>query len=1274
MKLFTDLKMKYSEMTSGRKNKAETDDSTEQVYDALTPVIMKDARTEEYFTALNYAFSKNQVRNIAVTGPYGAGKSTVILSYLDERKKNDFISVSLADFSLSGKDLEPPKNAEIELSILQQILYKEDKSTLPDSRIDRIQKRDKKHIFGIFLSSLSIVLPLFLFSLSVMPKKILSYYGADEKTLAYVENAFPERLVMGVTLALISLFFTVRVASKAGFFDKKLKLSKIAFLQASADVSAQESSSLLNNCLDEIVYFFSRSRSKVVVFEDLDRLGNSEIFVKLREINQIINNKIRNEPVRFIYACRDDIFLGSDVRTKFFDFILPVVPVLDSRNAYTHLRNKLKDFPVRDSVLLKQTSLYISDMRSLKNIANEYNVFRRVVDENKNEAKIFSVIFYKNVYAQDYNLTDKKSGVLFSYIKDYRLGKLHENYFNSLDERKSELEKKVQRLEKETASSDADVRKEIICRYISEALWATLYFSQSQHGRSHAAAFTPEQLHSDESSFLSFFNGCSKCYIGYDAYRNNGYNPVYHSFEVDVSDVENEYKKRAELVLSDRRQEYQNTLSYLNDANEKIRIRNSITLAELTLLIGEKKFTQIAEGYIEEGSSPDILDGKQLETLQTGFLRGGFEVLYYLLTNGYIMQDYMMFRSIFQEGTISANDNDYIKAVGRFTGCKEVNDSFSLDSEKEVITELAEQHYIYREGALHHQIVTYLMKAPTSINSGYLAVMISKLFEKKPHEIISVFDALASRFIHSESFKDFIICALEKNGYLDRMLSFLQSSEPAPVQINIIINMIAFVKPATSDNPKNYRKFVEEQGFGLVSRLDENTFQPFMDNIRKLGVIYSDVILPGTDTETRALDYIAEYGMYRFDKANFRTVVAGLLAKDNVICEDVDARPLSLVTDSGLPQVKSRIDSNSDVFVREIFICSDESSSAIVEMLLHDTLSDEEKTEILEQMQFTLPDLKAFGDDFLATDEGRSWRDLFFLHDHVEPHWTSLLEYLHQECDQAVLTGFIERHADALGMEQVALTDDGDEKLLYERIICDDDLSETAYKAVLHALPVNTDLWDQNLSSENVRRMIFSNKLSLGTGSFSKVSEWLGTLTNGDLLKTLLFWFTQFREAFLTDAEYYLNFYNDLTFHEYMLASVCRSAEFTVAEKAGLVLNGYENYSEDVLDNLGLSDDVIKDMIRNAGSDDLKISLILRLLKMGNPTRKDMSALMNVLSETEYRKVFSQKTATLTLNNSYGAEALFGALQGRGFITSWSPISEGKYSVNCRRKYSEEDE
>ncbi|RAP68525.1 hypothetical protein ACZ87_03823 [Candidatus Erwinia dacicola] len=49
------------------------------------------------------------MRNIAITGPYGAGKSTVILSYLNARLKKDFINVSLADFSMSGKKDETPQ-------------------------------------------------------------------------------------------------------------------------------------------------------------------------------------------------------------------------------------------------------------------------------------------------------------------------------------------------------------------------------------------------------------------------------------------------------------------------------------------------------------------------------------------------------------------------------------------------------------------------------------------------------------------------------------------------------------------------------------------------------------------------------------------------------------------------------------------------------------------------------------------------------------------------------------------------------------------------------------------------------------------------------------------------------------------------------------------------------------------------------------------------------------------------------------------------------------
>ncbi|HBL4918596.1 TPA: hypothetical protein LR156_004575, partial [Enterobacter hormaechei] len=182
------------------------------------------------------------------------------------------------------------------------------------------------------------------------------------------------KVLLLTIFAFTSLYFITDCATKIGIFDKKIKLSKIAFLSGDVEVSEKEASSLLNNCLDEIVYFFSRLNYKVVIFEDLDRLGTPDIFVKLREINKIINNNINDDnPVRFIYAVRDDVFSGADARTKFFDFILPVVSFMDSRNAFTLLKKKMGLHNENDTHL-KNLSLYINDMRSLQNIINEYQI------------------------------------------------------------------------------------------------------------------------------------------------------------------------------------------------------------------------------------------------------------------------------------------------------------------------------------------------------------------------------------------------------------------------------------------------------------------------------------------------------------------------------------------------------------------------------------------------------------------------------------------------------------------------------------------------------------------------------------------------------------------------------------------------------------------------------------------------------------------------------------------------------------------------------------
>ncbi|MCZ6144901.1 hypothetical protein O5255_26515 [Escherichia coli] len=70
-------------------------------YEPLTPSVFTDEKAQSYIEALNFACSRPDIRNIAVTGPYGAGKSSVLLTW-ERAEDNDFrvMTVSLADFEM----------------------------------------------------------------------------------------------------------------------------------------------------------------------------------------------------------------------------------------------------------------------------------------------------------------------------------------------------------------------------------------------------------------------------------------------------------------------------------------------------------------------------------------------------------------------------------------------------------------------------------------------------------------------------------------------------------------------------------------------------------------------------------------------------------------------------------------------------------------------------------------------------------------------------------------------------------------------------------------------------------------------------------------------------------------------------------------------------------------------------------------------------------------------------------------------------------------------
>ncbi|MFQ7840186.1 MAG: TniB family NTP-binding protein [Thomasclavelia spiroformis] len=86
----------------------------------------------EYLKALHWAIKKKKVKNIALAGPYGAGKSSIIDTYLKKHRiiRSKSLRVSMATFVENETDENgnpkkiPLKQDEIELGILKQLFYK----------------------------------------------------------------------------------------------------------------------------------------------------------------------------------------------------------------------------------------------------------------------------------------------------------------------------------------------------------------------------------------------------------------------------------------------------------------------------------------------------------------------------------------------------------------------------------------------------------------------------------------------------------------------------------------------------------------------------------------------------------------------------------------------------------------------------------------------------------------------------------------------------------------------------------------------------------------------------------------------------------------------------------------------------------------------------------------------------------------------------------------------------------------------------------------------
>lgn len=198
---------------------------------------------------------------------------------------------------------------------------------------------------------------------------------------------------------------------------------KLSFQGNEIEIFEKNEESYFDKYLNEVLYLFENCGADAIVFEDLDRYEANRIFVRLKEINLLVNTKREASdkgihPLRFIYLVRDDIFTSKD-RTKFFDFIIPIVPVVDGSNSYDLFRKYLENNNILDKFdqgFLSAVSLYVDEMRILKNICNEFIIYYNTLSVDNlmpNYNKLMAMILYKNLFPKDFNDLQLRQGYVY---------------------------------------------------------------------------------------------------------------------------------------------------------------------------------------------------------------------------------------------------------------------------------------------------------------------------------------------------------------------------------------------------------------------------------------------------------------------------------------------------------------------------------------------------------------------------------------------------------------------------------------------------------------------------------------------------------------------------------------------------------------------------------------------------------------------------------------------------------------------------------------------
>lgn len=660
-------------VSCGRKvNRWKLENTGEKHISLLSP-IDDFKRHKEYIIRLKNAIDQPNVFNIALTGSYGAGKSSILKTFKAYYPEYHYVNVSLASFvevNMSESDSTPKSKEDsfeeqLEYSILQQLFYHVKATNIPESRFGRIERTSsKKRILNSVSILLFVVANLFLFC----QEQVTKYFLIPTEVL---KSSF----LFGISICVFIIGIWV-VLFQLILFIKKISIKNLTLDKATLEFEEKKNVSIMNRYLDEILYLFQGNKYNVVIFEDIDRFENTHIFTKLRELNLILNQSEEiGRRIVFLYALKDDIFANAEERTKFFDYIVPVIPFVNASNSGDLFRRKITDLHIPEaevsSSFITDISAFVNDMRVLTNVVNEFDLYRNLLDKKLKKGKLLAMILYKNLFPTDFSLLHQNKGVVYQTF--FSAPKIRNEIREDDSDRLKEIDSEIQAISEETLRSIEELRAVIVGKLLK--LWpGDDWEIYCDGGKKQISSLFSEE------NILHILDG--NIYFENKYYR---YQTRHLNADEIKSSLGESYKYRIRKKIIQ---------SVADDKIKTLRDKRKVLMDDIAA-IDKYTLSVIAKTDRDIFEHVEIPKGEEEK----------YKVLKYFLEKGYIDEEYFFYISIFQEGRLTPADQEFLLSI-KFNTPKEFD--YKLQEIPSLIQNLSIVDYDHK-GILNKDLLEYCL-------------------------------------------------------------------------------------------------------------------------------------------------------------------------------------------------------------------------------------------------------------------------------------------------------------------------------------------------------------------------------------------------------------------------------------------------------------------------------------------------------------------------------------------------------------------------------------